>query len=420
MSFERAAAVLAGGVDSPVRAGKAVGAPTPMIVSAAGSKVRAADGAVYIDFLCAYGPVFLGHADPGIAAAVREALERGSVFGSTHPEEVRLAERIRSLMPSMRRVRFVNSGTEAVMSAVRVARAFTLRETLIRFEGNYHGHSDEVIHAAGASSDSRATLECGVTQAVRANTIVLPYNELAALDATLRRQRGAVAAVLLEPIVANMGLVRPAEGYLEGVRALCDRDNALLIFDEVITGFRLGPGGAQERLHVTPDLTCLGKALGGGLPIAAFGGRADVMSVLAPTGAVFQGGTFSGNPVCVAAAHAFLDALEREPEIYQHVDRIARRLAEGAASVLRAAGLPYPVVQVGSIVDFMFRAGPPHRNYAQAREADAEAYAGYYRAMLERGILLPPSPLEVMFVTAAHTESDVDAALAAMQSSLHP
>jgi glutamate-1-semialdehyde 2,1-aminomutase len=360
--------------------------------------------------------VLLGHADARVTHAVQAALADGAVFGATHPQEVRLAERIRGHMPSLERLRFVNTGTEACMSAMRVARAFTQRETIVRFAGNYHGHSDEMIFSAGASSNSAPSLASGVTRAVVAGVAVAPYNDLNAVETLLHERR--VAAVILEPVVGNMGLVLPADGYLAGLRALCDRAGTLLVFDEVITGFRLGMGGAQERYGVRPDLTCIGKTLGGGLPIAAFGGRADVMAVLAPQGSVFQGGTFAGNPACVAAAHGFLDALESEPQILARLETLSRRLARRARAALADAQLDYPVVQLASMVDFAFRAGAPPRDYAEAAQADGDAYARYYWAMLERGIHLPPSKMEVMFVTAAHTEEDIDATVAAMREAL--
>jgi glutamate-1-semialdehyde 2,1-aminomutase len=414
--FERAQRCLAGGVDSPVRAGAPMGAAPPVIVRAAGSRIYDANGREYIDYLCGYGPVLLGHAHPGVTAAVHRALEDGAVFGATHPQEVRLAERIIAHMPSLERVRFVNTGTEACMSAIRLARAFTQREKIVRFAGNYHGHSDEMIFSAGASSASPPTLSSGVTRAVRADVLVLPYNDLAAAEAALVEQ--PVAAVILEPVVGNMGLVMPRDGYLAGLRQACSRHGALLVFDEVITGFRLGLGGAQARYGVRPDLTCIGKTLGGGLPIAAFGGRAEIMAHLAPEGSVFQGGTFSGNPVCVAAAHAFLDALESEPRLHDRLEALARRLARGARDAIAAAGLNYPVVQLASIVDFAFRLGPAPQSYADASQADGAAYARYYWAMLERGIFLPPSKMEVMFLTAAHTEADIDRTIVAMREAL--
>ena len=417
--YARARQAIAGGVNSPVRAGAPVGGPPPMLASAAGACVVDVDGREYLDYQCAYGPVLLGHALPSVTAAVARAASAGTVFGSTHPEEVRLAERISCAIPSMERVRFVSTGTEACASALRVARAYTGRSKFVRFSGNYHGHTNEMIFSAGASTNATAGPASGVTQGVIDDAVLLPYNDAAAVADALAQNEGRIAAVMLEPVVGNMGLVLPEAGYLEALRALATRFGALLIFDEVITAMRLGLGGAQTLYDVRPDLTCVGKALGGGLPIAAFGGHADIMAALAPEGRVFQGGTFSGNPVCVAAAHALLDALEADPRIYDRLDALAKRLADGAREAIADAGLDYPVVQIGSIVDFMFRAGAPPRNFAQASQADAAAYARYYWAMLERGIYLAPSQMEVMFVTAAHTADDIDRTVAAIRASLH-
>jgi len=416
--FARARRSMAGGVSSPVRAGTAVGGAPPVIARARGSRIFDAEDREYIDYLCAYGPVLLGHADERIAAAVDRACRQGAVLGGTHSEEIRLAERLGEAMPSMQRVRFVSTGTEACASAVRVARAFTGRPKIVRFAGNYHGHSDAMIFNAGAASNSRADARAGITQGVAGDVIALPYDDLQTLGAALSREGDRVAAVILEPVVGNMGLVLPSDGYLSGVRSLATRHGALLIFDEVITGFRLGLGGAQELFGVKPDVTCVGKVLGGGLPIAAFGGRADVMAVLAPDGHVFQGGTFSGNPVCVAAAHALLDAIESDPLFYNRLSAKGSRLARGARHALADAGLDFPVVQLGSIVDFMFRHGGAHRTFDEAKQADARSYARYYWAMLERGVFLPPSQMEVMFLTAAHSDEDIDRTVDAMRNAL--
>jgi glutamate-1-semialdehyde 2,1-aminomutase len=344
-------------------------------------------------------------------------MDAGALFGATHPREVRLAERVQALFPSMERLRFVSTGTEACMSAVRVARAFTRREKIIRFAGCYHGHSDAMIFSAGASSLCTPTLGSGVTSAVVADVIVLPYNDVDAVAWTLREQRDRIAAIIVEPICANMGLCLPDPGYLAALRELSSAFGTLLIFDEVITGLRI-PGGAQSLHAVRPDMTCIGKTLGGGLPIAAFGGRADVMSTLAPQGPVFVGGTFSGNPACVAGAHALLDVVAAEPQLYKQMERLARRLAAGLRDLIAAADLGYPVVRCASMVDFMFRRGEAHRDMDQAQQADASAYARYYNGMLARGILLPPSHMELMFLTAAHSEADIDATLVAARDAL--
>jgi len=417
-AFVRARRALAGGVDSPVRAGAAVGAPTPFIDQAHGARVLAADGREYIDYVCGYGPVLLGHADPRVSERVSHAVANGAVFGATHHEEVRLAERLLALFPSIERLRFVTTGTEACMSAVRLARSLTRREKIIRFEGCYHGHSDEMIFSAGASTMTGPTVASGISGGVIHDVLVLPYNDIFAVDRTLRGRRNEVAAIIVEPICGNMGLCLPAPKFLEGLRDLCRSFGVILIFDEVITGLRVGSGGAQALYGIRPDITCLGKALGGGLPIAAFGGRGDVMAKLAPDGPVFQGGTFSGNPVCVAAAHAVLDAIEGEPDFYAKLEAKSRRLADGLRRIMAQQHLEFPVVQCASMIDFMFRRGQPHQTMAQAREADANRFARYYHAMLERGILLPPSQFELMFLTAAHDEDDIDATLRAASDSL--
>ena len=417
IEFERARRSLAGGVDSPVRAGVPMGAPPPVIASARGSKLVDVDGREYIDYLCAYGPVLLGHGDPAIREAIAAAAESGTVLGVTHPDETRLAERIRSHLPSMERLRFVSTGTEACMSAARVARSFTRREKIVRFSGDYHGHADEMIFSAGASSNSAPAIEAGVTSATASNVIILPYNDIGAVERCFAESRD-IAALFVEPVCANMGLVMPAPGYLEALRMLTSKAGVLLVFDEIITGFRLALGGAQALYGVQPDLTCVGKTLGGGLPIAAFGGREDIMARLAPDGPAFQGGTFSGNPLCVAAAHALLDKLENDRGLHVRLDALGRRLADGARRAIAGAGLDYPVVQIGSIVDFMFRGGAPHANFEQARTADRDAYARYYWKMLDAGIYLAPSPMEVMFLTGAHTERDVDETIDAIVRSL--
>lgn len=409
--------VLAGGCDSPVRAGAAVGGEP--FVQSRGEGTYAFDeaGERYIDYIMAYGPLLFGHAHPAFTNELEPVAARGVLFGSTHTEEIRLAERIHGHLPSMERVRFTTSGTEAVMAAVRVARAYTGRDLIARFAGNYHGHFDLALLGAGASAGGSGASRSGIPSAAMHDTIVTTYNDLEAFDARLQGNESRLAAILVEPIAGNMGLVQPVAGFLEGLRERAHRHGALLIFDEVITWLRLGMGGAQARLGVTADLTTLGKIMGGGYPIAAFGGRADVMHVLAPEGQTFTGGTHAGNPFCVAMAHRTLDLLESHPEYYPVMDALARRLANGLRAIFAERDLPYQVVQLESIVDFKFRAGVT-LDYDDASSADAQRYARYYHAMRKRKILLPPSQNEVMFLSTAHRTADVDETLKAVADSL--
>jgi glutamate-1-semialdehyde 2,1-aminomutase len=340
------------------------------------------------------------------------------VWGTTHPSELRLSERIRSYLPSMESMRFVTTGTEAMMSAVRVARAFTRRDKVLRFAGNYHGHFDLALLGAGASANTSDADAGGIPRGVAADVMVARYNDLEDVDRVVNGRKSDLAAILVEPIVGNMGYVPPAAGFLEGLRERAGRYGALLVFDEVITWLRFGLRGAQGRTGITPDMTAIGKIAGGGIPFAAFGGRADVMNVLAPNGPAFTGGTHGGNPFSVAMAHRVLDLLERHPEFYSQMRETAGRLAAGIRTALAKHGLPYAVVTDESIVDFKFRAGAPNRNFDDTLAADKCAYARYYHAMFERGILLPPSQNEVMFVSTAHTHADIDETVAAVDESL--
>jgi glutamate-1-semialdehyde 2,1-aminomutase len=385
--------------------------------SARGAYAYDEEGRRYVDYIMAYGPLLFGHTHPALVSGLDALARHGFVWGCTHPQEIRLAERICALLPSMERLRFVTSGTEAMMSAIRVARAFTRRDRVLKFAGNYHGHFDPALIAAGASA---AAGSGGIPAGVRRDVVVARYNDLASVDELARGIEEKIAAIVVEPIALNMGLVAPVEGFLEGLRERARRWGALLIFDEIITWLRFGVHGAQGSLGVTPDLTALGKIMGGGAPIAAFGGRESVMAVLAPDGETFTGGTHGGNPFGVAMAHRVLDLLESHPEYYAQMEQRARRLADGIRAILARRGLPYAVVQQESVVDFKFRAGVPSRNYDDARAADRGAYAAYYGAMLARGILLPPSQNEVMFVSTAHTDEDIDETLVAIDASLLP
>jgi glutamate-1-semialdehyde 2,1-aminomutase len=373
-------------------------------------------GRRYVDYVMAYGPLLFGHTHPALVTGLDELAKDGFVWGTTHPEEIRLAERVRSYLPSMERMRFVSTGTEAVMSAVRVARAYTRRSLILKFAGNYHGHFDLALLNAGASAHTFDARASGIPDGVMRDVVVARYNDLASVDAFLRGREEELAAIVVEPIVGNMGYVAPAEGFLEGLHERTRSLGALLIFDEVITWLRFGLHGAQERVGVAPDMTVIGKIMGGGAPIAAFGGSEAIMAVLAPQGGTFTGGTHGGNPFSVAMAHRVLDLLETHPEYYAYMRGVAERLAEGIRAVFRERELPYAVVQHESIVDFKFRPGPPNRNYDDALAADKKKYAEYYHAMFECGILLPPSQNEVMFVSTAHTSADIDETLSAIRS----
>jgi len=403
---ERAADLFPGGVNSPVRAYRAVGGEPPILVRGSGAEVWDADGKRYLDYVGAFGPLFLGHAQPAVVAAIREAAEAGGSFGATGPGEVRLAELIRERMPSVERLRFVNSGTEAAMSALRVARAATGRELVIKFDGGYHGHADSLLVEAGSGL---ATLSlpgsAGVSASVAAQTLVARYNDLDSVEALLTADEGKVAAVIVEPVAANMGVVPPAPGFLEGLRRLTSASGSLLIFDEVITGFRVAPGGAQELYAVRPDLTILGKIIGGGLPVGAYGGRADLLDLVAPAGGVYQAGTLSGHPVVMAAGEATLRQLT--PELYAAVDRRADRLAEALAGPDRS------IARVGSLLTLFFR-DPPPRNFDEARESDTVAFAAFFRSMKQAGVLLPPSQYEAWFLSAAHDDEVIDETIRAL------
>jgi glutamate-1-semialdehyde 2,1-aminomutase len=369
----------------------------------------------------AYGPLLLGHTHPAVVGGLGEIAANGILFGSTHPQEVVLAERIRAHLPSVERLRFATTGTEAVMGAIRVARAFTGRPAIVKFAGNYHGHFDLGLLGAGASAHTSDAVRAGIPASTLADLGVVRYNDVADLDRVLASApiRDRLAAIIVEPIAANMGLVLPQPGFLEAVFERTRRHGALVIFDEVITWLRLGLSGAQGRLGLRPDLTVLGKALGGGFPLAAFGGRADVMQVLSPQGPTFAGGTHAGNPFSVAVALRVLDFLEEHPQVYAHMRRLGERLAAGIRRALERLGLPYAVVALESIVDFKFRPGPPTRSYDDQKDADASAYAAYYHEMRARGVLLPPSQNEVMFLCTEHTADDVDVTLRALEEALN-
>ena len=412
--FERAQQVIPGGVNSPVRACRSVGVDPLFVAQGDGSTITDADGNRYIDLIGSWGPLILGHGHRDILDTIAETMAFGTTFGAPTEIEVQFAEKLRSIMPSMEMIRAVSSGTEATMSALRLARGFTGRAKIIKADGGYHGHADCLLVAAGSGA---ATLgipgSAGVPEGAARDTIVVPYNDLAAVDAALAG--GDVAAVIIEPVAGNMGLVEPAPGYLEGLRTACTKHGALLIFDEVITGFRVAYGGAQQHYNITPDLTTVGKIIGGGLPAAAFGGRADVMRKLAPLGPVYQAGTLSGNPLAMAAGMKCMEILGR-PGTYERLEQLGKRLGDGLLAAARAANIPACLNRIGSCLTLFFCAGPV-TDYATAKKADTERFARFFRAMREKGVFLPPSQFEAMFVSLAHTEEDIDQVIAAAKSS---
>lgn len=413
--FERARAVIPGGVNSPVRACRSVGADPVFIASGKGARVTDADGNEYLDLIGSWGPLILGHGHPEITETITRALASGTTFGAPTEVEVQFAERLRAAVPSMEMVRAVSSGTESTMSALRLARGFTGRAKIIKADGGYHGHADCLLVAAGSGA---ATLgipgSAGVPAGAAADTIIVPYNDLAAVEQAM--SAGDVAAVIIEPVCGNMGLVEPAPGYLEGLRALCTRHGTVLIFDEVMTGFRVAFGGAQARYGITPDLTTIGKIIGGGLPAAAFGGRADIMQNLAPLGPVYQAGTLSGNPLAMAAGLKAMEILGR-PGTYERLEHLGKKLGDGLLAAAQAARLPAVLNRVGSMLTLFFCAGPV-TDYASAKSADTARFGAFFRKMRDRGVFLPPSQFEAMFVSLAHTDEDIDQICASARASL--
>jgi glutamate-1-semialdehyde 2,1-aminomutase len=414
--FARATRLLPGGVDSPVRAFKSVGGSPLFIARASGARLIDVDGNAYIDYVMSWGPLIHGHAPRGLAAALAAAARAGTSYGAPTELEVKLADRVRRLMPSIARVRFVSSGTEATMSAVRVARAATGRDRIIKFEGCYHGHADGFLVRAGSGALTLGVpTSPGVTKGTAADTLIASYNDLDSVARLFDGNRETIAAVIVEPIAGNMGLVPPAAGFLQGLRELCTRHGALLIFDEVISGFRAAPGGAQAIFGIRPDLTCLGKIIGGGLPVGAYGGRADLMDRVAPAGPVYQAGTLSGNPIAMTAGLWSLDRLR--PTLYRKLAALGTRLAAGLAAAAREHGVALQVNAFGSLLTPFF-SDRPVRDFRSATAADTGRYARFFQGMLRRGIYPPPSQFEAWFLSAAHTEGDVDRTLAAARASM--
>jgi glutamate-1-semialdehyde 2,1-aminomutase len=407
--FARALKRIPGGVNSPVRAFRSVGGAPFFVKSARGATLITADDRELIDFVCTWGPAIHGHNHPRIRKAIAAALEEGTSFGTPNPYEVRMAELLHQLVPSIEKVRMCNSGTEATMSAIRLARGFTKRDKIIKFAGCYHGHSDSLLVKAGSGALTHGNPDsAGIPAAFARETIVLPFNDPQALDRAFAANPGAIAAVIVEPYPANVGLILPLPGYLAHLRASCTKNGALLIFDEVMTGFRLARGGVQEIEHIVPDLTALGKIIGGGLPVGAFGGRADVMDQLAPVGPVYQAGTLSGNPLAMAAGIAALELLDETPP-YKALDTLGRQVRDALVKACAARGIAAQVPQTGSMFSIFFTETPVH-NYEGALTGDAELFGRFFHGCLKAGVYLPPSAYETAFISTAHEGSAIDRA----------
>ena len=410
---KRAEQLIPGGVNSPVRAFRAVGGDPLYVVRGQGSHIWDADGNEYVDYIGSWGPLILGHAAPTVIEAVISAARSGTSFGASTPTEADLAELVISAFPHMQKVRFVSSGTEATMSAIRLARAYTKRKYIVKFEGCYHGHADALLVKAGSGV---ATLgipgSAGVPEEFTQFTLALPFNDTDVLEQTFKKFRHQIACVIVEPVVGNMGCVPPARGYLEALRAITSRDKALLIFDEVMTGFRLAYGGAQELYAIQPDLTTMGKIIGGGLPVGAYGGASEIMDLVAPLGPVYQAGTLSGNPLAMAAGYATLRYLREHKDLYAKLDELTAEIVAGVDAVAKDAGVTLCHNRVGSMFTWFFAHGPV-TDWTSAAKSDTEAFGRFFRSMLESGIYLPPSQFEAAFVGAAHTEHDVQQTIAA-------
>jgi glutamate-1-semialdehyde 2,1-aminomutase len=414
----RAESLIPGGVNSPVRAFKAVGGDPPFIVRGKGSRLWDADGNEYLDYIGSWGPMILGHAFPEVVEAIQSAAANSASFGASTPAEADLAELVISAFPHMEKVRFVSSGTEATMSAIRLARAYTKRKYIIKFEGCYHGHADALLVKAGSGV---ATLgipgSAGVPEEFTQFTLALPFNDREALEAAFQKFHRQIACVIVEPVVGNMGCVAPAAGYLERMRTITERDGTLLIFDEVMTGFRLTFGGAQELNGISPDLTTMGKIIGGGLPVGGYGGPSKIMDLVAPLGPMYQAGTLSGNPLAMAAGLATLRYLKAHPEIYSRIDLLSAKLVAGVLAAAKSAGVAMTANRAGSMFTWFFAPDAVY-DWHSAAKCDTAAFGKFFRGMLENGVYLPPAQYEAAFLSAAHTDADVEATIAAAKLAL--
>jgi glutamate-1-semialdehyde 2,1-aminomutase len=405
--FEKAKNLIPGGVNSPVRAFKAVGGNPLFMKSAKGAYLYDEDNNQYIDLINSWGPMVLGHANPIIEEAIRQALPNSLSFGAPTAREVEMAEQIISMMPSIEKVRMVNSGTEACMAAIRAARGYTGKSKIIKFEGCYHGHADSFLIAAGSGAITMGTPDsAGVTQGVANDTLTAPFNNLQAVEQLFEANPKQIAALIIEPVVGNMGCVLPQEGYLQGLRTLCNKHQAVLIFDEVMTGFRLASGGAQQLFGIKPDLTTLGKIIGGGLPVGAYGGKAEIMDCVAPVGKVYQAGTLSGNPIAMAAGLAMLRHLAAHPDIYTQLEETTNQITKGIRLAMNKVGLNYTINQVGSMFSLFFTEQTV-TDFESAKTADTQKFATFFQEMLARGIYFPPSQFESLFISTALNEADI-------------
>lgn len=416
--FEKAKNYIPGGVNSPVRAFRAVGGDPIFIKKADGAFIYDEDDNAYVELINSWGPMILGHNHPMIREAVIRAMENGTSFGAPTAREVEIAELITSMVPSVEKVRMVNSGTEATMSAIRVARGFTGRDKIIKMEGHYHGHGDSFLISAGSGAITMGNPDSpGVTKGTAKDTLLAPYNDLEAIETLVAANKGEVAAIILEPVPGNMGLVLPKEGYLQGLRTICDREAIVLIFDEVMTGFRLAKGGAQELFGITPDMTTLGKIIGGGLPVGAYGGKKEIMDFVSPAGPVYQAGTLSGNPIAMAAGLTMLNYLNTHPEVFTRLNEIGSKLVTGIESSLQKLGLNYTINHLGSMYSLFFTDQEVF-DFASAKHSDTALFGKYFQAMLKRGVYLAPSQFESLFLSTALSDELIDRIVKANEESL--